>query len=500
MTTRARQGRTRADEQGAVAIITVLLVCATLSAFLTIMFQLTLSNQNAATSHLDLQESFSTAEGGLDMAESVINNSTQSNLPCGPTAETGTVSSTPQSSTYSESVTYYDTFPPSDAALSCSAVTGGTATPLAAEIVSTGASGRSDSYMEALLKITVTTQDVFADAMFSQAGMTWSNNAVIYGHTGNDANIYSNSNITCANNSDVSGSVSAQGSWTGQNNCVVAGNVEAVGNLLAENNTDIQGSAYSTGTSGCGGSSTQGNITLENNATVVQSAYAYCTISTSNNATVGGTKAQYDTGIASPAVQTFPTVSFNATSFTSAGYSNQVTNNSCSGSSSVYTTIANMSSAQAPTVVQTSCALDWANNTSITTAKNLVVFSTAGFTFQNNTEFSSANSSTQDLYFVVPTGTSCAGNNGDINLENNTSFSSNVNVMFFTPCTLDIQNNSTGYGQVYAGTIEVQNNFSAHYVPMPAIPGATGGAASASGSSVTIGVTYIRQIESPAFA
>jgi hypothetical protein len=72
-----------------------------------------------------------------------------------------------------------------------------------------------------------------------------------------------------------------------------------------------------------------------------------------------------------------------------------------------------------------------------------------------------------------------------------------VQVLDYTPCTISIGNNSTGYGQVYGGQVAASNNFTAHYVPMT-LPGATGGGQSV--SSTTIAVVYERQLSSLAAA
>jgi hypothetical protein len=71
--------------------------------------------------------------------------------------------------------------------------------------------------------------------------------------------------------------------------------------------------------------------------------------------------------------------------------------------------------------------------------------------------------------------------------------------MLYTPCTVSVANGSTGYGQVYGGVVSAQNNYTAHYVPVPAVPGATGGG-SANSTALTLAVVYERQIASLAYA
>jgi hypothetical protein len=244
---------------------------------------------------------------------------------------------------------------------------------------------------------------------------------------------------------------------------------------------------------------------------VDQSAYAYCTITLSNNASVVHSKVPNDTTLTNPPVETFPVVpepvsgSATATAWSATPYlyTNQITDNTCTPAG-VYTDIANVATATHPTIIITSCALTWSNNSSLNLNQNLAIFSTGGFTMQNNTSWQSATAATHDLYLMVPssvsgTPTTCSAGQPGITLQNNTSFASTVNVMLYTPCTLTISNSTTGYGQVYGGVVNATNNYTQHYIPLPPVPGATGGG-SASVTALTLAVVYERQIASLAFA
>jgi hypothetical protein len=342
---------------------------------------------------------------------------------------------------------------------------------------------------------------VFDKALFSQATMVGVNNPTVYGHNGNDGNVYTNGSVVCGNNFNDQGSVIAQGSFTGNNNCTVNGNVTAVGNINLSNNATVGGNATSTGSSGC---ASAGSIVMANNATVDQSAYAYCTISLSNNATVVQTKVQHDTTLTNPTVETFPSIpaptgvndSGSQAAWQAAGYT-VTTNNTCSGGSSIYNALGTYSS---PTAVMTTCALSWSNNSSITLKTNVAVFSTGGFSMKNNTSWQSNNSTTRLLYLIVPSSvsgvaTTCVSGSPGITLQNNTSFASTINVLHYTPCTLTISNNSTGYGQIYAGVVSVQNNFTEHFVPLPTVPDSSGGGAV--NGPLSVAVAYERQVLSP---
>jgi predicted acyltransferase (DUF342 family) len=469
----------------------------------TLVYQVASKNQGDASFRRIEAQALDAAEGGLNRAYQAVemaNNA--SNLPCGTGVLSEQLSTSPAKSSYSATVNYYDTFPPTDAPLSCAAVLNGTTTAVAAEILSTGTTAtgtaqQTNKYMEALLKISVATiySNVFDNALFSDLTMIGSNNTTVDGHNGNDGNLYTNGSLSCGNGFLIQGNVTVQGSVTATNNCTINGNLTSVGNMSLANSAVIGGSATSTGKT-C---SSQGNITLANSATIDQSAYAYCAVTTSGNSTVvHGTYAP-DTTLTNPAVETLPNVpmpvsgSSAAALWSAAGFTNQITDNNCAANG-VYQDIANMSTATTPTLIMTSCALSWSGNSSVSLNTNLAVYSTGGFTMSNNTSWQSTNSTTRLLYLIVPSSAGPAPCSSGITFANNTQFATTVNVLDFTPCTITISNNSTGYGQVYGGQIDATNLFTAHYMPMPTVPGASGGGSVNAMS--TIAVVYERQISS----
>ncbi|MHB8440071.1 MAG: hypothetical protein ACYDD4_13060 [Acidimicrobiales bacterium] len=504
--------RMRTDEQGVIALAVAVSISSLLFVSGMLAYQVASTNQGDSSFRRAQDVALDAAEGGLNRTYQAIQAAaTASVLPCGTGAETETLHTLPAASSYSTTVQYYDTFPPTDVALSCSSVQSGSSTPVAAEVLSTGSSGigsatAATQYMEALLKVTLgtITGSVFDQAIFSNSTMTGGNNPTIDSPSDN-GNLYTNGSVLCGNNFVVQGNVTAQGSFTGANNCNIQGNLTAVGNISMANNTVIGGNATSTGHQGC---ASQGNITMVNNAIVDQSAYAYCSITMANGATVVHSKVPNDTTLSNPAVETFPSLpepvagSSAASAWSAAGYTNQVTNNNCSTGTTVYQQINAMSTATTPTVIMTTCPLVWTGNNTIQLNTNLAVFSTGGFSMANNTTWESTNSTTRALYIIVPssvngTATTCTAGQPGITYANNTTFASSgnpVNVFDYTPCTFVAANNAAGSGQIYAGTVDAVNNFSMHYVSMPTVPGASGGGTST--SSTTIAVVYERQISS----
>ena len=495
--------RARTDEQGMLGLALALVISTVVTVSAALLFNVATSNSSDATFRLQNSQALYAAEGGVDLAYAVIGEVTGSaNLPCGSGALTKTFSTKPKNTSTSVTVTYYDTYPVTDSALSCTTVNNGSVTPAAAEIVATGTANHVNRYMDALVKLSTSLAgSVFNQALFSQSTFAGSNNPTIYGHNGNDGNVYTNGSVVCGNSFSVQGSVTAQGSFTGSNSCTVNGNVDVVGNISLANHTTIGGNIYSTGSSGCAGA---GTITLANSSTVDQSAYAYCTVSLSGSASVQQTIVQNDTTLTNPPVETFPVVpeptgtndSGAQAAWQAMGYT-VVTDNTCSGAGNIYSAITGYTS---PTVVMTTCALGWSNNSSISLQTNVAIFSTGGFSTSNLTSFQSSSSTTHLLYLIVPysvsgVATTCSGGNPGISLANHTSFASTLNVMYYTPCTMTISNNATGYGQIYAGTVSEQNNFSEYFIPMPTIAAASGGGQV--NGPLTVAIAYEREVLSP---
>ena len=426
------------------------------------------------------------AQAGLDTTYQALSTVTASTaLPCGAQSPV-TLQSGPTTSTYTVTTTYYDTYPPVDNPLTCTQVSSGSSIPLAAQIKVTGSgnvtANSGNRVMQALVHLTAAQSgSTFDKAIFSDASMMGSNNPTVYQYVSNDADIYSNASISCGNNFDAQGRVIAQGGFTGTNNCTVTGDVYVKTGANMTNNTTIGGNVKVSA----------GNITMSNNVLVSKSAYASGSISLSNNAVVSGSQVPNDAGLAPPPAEAFPQLTFSASSWTSQGYT-LITDNDCNSSDStnVYKDVQNMATATNPTVIHTSCALSWSNNTSLPLKQNLAIFSSGGYSMSNNTTWSSADGLTHKLYLVVPfDAATMPCTSPGISLSNNTAFSSQLNILWYTPCTMTVSNNSTGYGQLYAGTVNASNNFTMHYVPMGNVPGSGGGAAPA----FTVGIEYERE-------
>jgi hypothetical protein len=395
--------------------------------------------------------SIGAAEAGLDLALSMLGSAP---LPCN---LTGQLNAEPLTATYSVSIAYYATYPVTGSALTCTQGSGPSGLPAAALLVSNGQAGDTATArtMEALARLTAAPTGSMDKAMFSDRSFAPTNNVTLYGNVGNDADIYTNGNFSCSNNQVIRGSVYSQGTLTASNNCTVDVDYVARGNITASQNVTV----------GHDMRSSRGNITMYNSARVNHDAVAF---GTNTGGTVVNNRVSGAT-VADPPAQVLPTVNFDAQDWQDAGWTRQI--NAGSNCTQAYDEIAAMSSQTVPTVVITTCALTWSGNTTITLGADLAVFSTGGFTARNNFRVRSDNSTVRKFYLVVPSSSATSNcTSPGITLQNNTTFESTVNTMFFTPCRVSIQNNDGGYGQIYAGLLEVSNHFTLRYRPA-SVPG-----------------------------
>ena len=410
-----------------VSAIFVVMIATALSLGAVAMSQSALNN--TVTNRKQVQ-SIGAAEAGIDLAMNGLQSATP---PC---SQSGTLTSGPTTSTYSVTISYYSTFPPSGSPLSCSAVQAGTAIPLAAQINSTGdtaAAGFGSRVMNALVQMTPVPSPAFDKAIFAQGTLTFNNKSTINGDGKNNANVYTNTSFTCTNNEYFYGYVYSQGDITGSNSCGSSGDWWAAGKISATGNGSVGGSLYAGGCNdtnkGCASNaSTSGNISLSSNYSVAKNATAKGTISPTpcgSGKVIQGT-CSTNANPGPPPYYGFPTVDFSSSAWTAAGYSVlDLTASSCPA----FTT-SSLAALTTPTVVLTNCKVDWGKNT-WTFNTDVAVFSTAGFGSTNNVSFQSGSSTSHNFFMIVPshlfnssTAISCTSTNGNITFTNQTAINS----------------------------------------------------------------------------
>ena len=103
--------------------------------------------------------------------------------------------------------------------------------------------------------------------------------------------------------------------------------------------------------------------------------------------------------------------------------------------------------------------------------RNLVIFSEAGFVFSNTTTISSTDGGQRNLYLIQPYDAvsvhPCTTQDG-ISLDNQVTVTPEVSVLLYSPCNIRKANNTTHYGQIYAGGVaNINNKLTMYYDPLP---------------------------------
>ena len=455
--------RLRVRQDDGFAMITALLVIVVATFLGLTAVGLALHNQDGSAYDRARTISVHAAEAGLDVSFSTISSSSTTTAPC---TVSGTTTTSP-SATWTATISYYATYPPSGTALTCSSTTGLSGTPLAAVVNSVGSvkvvGGYVNRKMQSQMKLTPG-YGPFGEAIFSEGSPSLSNQITVQGYQGNDADFYTNGSWTCPNNSTFQGSVIAQGSVSMSNSCYVAVDVWANGSISMANTATANHDAISSTSS----------LSMSNNSRVnrnvrVGTTCTGCT--TGSSGRVGGTVTTSSPQSAPPTI-TYPTMTFDASAWTAAGWDIQYFTN-CTTARTWLTTASNNGS-KAVLRITGGCTLAFANNTTITRTADVAIFSDGPISTANNTSFTSGDGQFHDIYFIVQSGITCSGSSagspGTIVMNNLTSFST-LHFFVYAPCSVVFANNNSGSkGQIYGNPVSGANNFAFTYYPT-SIPG-----------------------------
>ncbi|HJZ61802.1 MAG TPA: pilus assembly PilX N-terminal domain-containing protein [Miltoncostaeaceae bacterium] len=453
--------RHRSGESG-MAMVVAIMVIAVLTLVAVLATQLSFHDQSTTRVDRKRTQSIAAAEAGLDLALEQVS---QATLPC---TLTGTLPTSPTTSSYTVTINYYDTYPVAGAALACDPANGPVAVPKAAEITSKGttaATNYGDRSMQSLAKLTAIPANGLNKAIFANGNLTFNNNAAVNGQVGNDGDVYTNKDFVCANSMTIHGSLYTQGGASLSNSCTIAVDLWAKNAIGMSNSVNI----------GHDAKSSRSNITITHpNARVNHDAIAGGTVSTVSGNNVGNAISQNAT-VPDPPFYSFPkfySPSFDPTvgpAWVAAGYTVLPPNNTCSGATSIYNQVAAMSTATVPTVLQTTCPMQWSNNTTITLNRDVVIYSSGGFAPSNRFDVKSTVAGTQRMmYWFVPSDSlTMPCTNPSITTTNLTRFT-DVAVFMYTPCNVSVNNNTGSTGQVYGGSdVTIANLFTLTFFPLP---------------------------------
>ena len=507
--------RSRVRDDSGLAMLWVIMLMIVVAGATVLMGSLIQGAQWSSRYSGRAQTSTMTAESGIDTALAALEASVGLNVPCSWTADD---ESGEESSTRTVTITYFADSQATNS-IPCTQGSGVPVKPLAAFIASQGVTGSGVGHqLEMLVRLEAVPGTYFDKAIFSEEFFGPSQVVSEQGNVGNDADIYSNGDISLANNDVIAGSLQVYGDVTLAQTAHVLGSIWATGDITISNNARVDGDVKTSGTEP--GSS--GNVSLGNNAFVGGSIFAAGSIT--GNGTVSGTRNDGQTGIVDPPQRPFPVVNYDAASIAkwqSQGFA--ILNLTCSQAENYLKGITNATidggktakTRTTPVVVRvTKCTaadgrdgsgvlagafgsgskkgffgIYFGANSGDTISLNtdVAVISDDGWNAVNNLTIQSTTTDTRRMWMMTPsnsprvTGTpypNCptvtSGSKtyypGSLTLENNALVKPAVKLFMFTPCRAWVSNNGTTSGMVYADVVDTKNNFAGQYYPMD-VPG-----------------------------
>ncbi len=459
------------EERGVAMVLAVLVVFVVLILATTVIAQ-TIHNQTQSGKNRQRLQSADAAEAGLNYFYNYLQTTKATELVAYTTAapKTVDVETAPATAQFSATITYYDA---TGAPYPASQVFTSQTYPSSAFIRSVGTvSGQQPRTTESYVVLTPV-YGGFGAAIITNYGLNLGNNLTLNGFTTNDADIYINCqapavppcNLTISNQPDIFGSVYVvNGSATLGGNSNIRQNLWANGAVVVNNPSTVTGNAISST------SSISGSGTINGNAT------AGTTIS---GVSVAGTSTP-NTLQPPPPSQPVPQIPWVQTDWTDAAKTSPdlpfsvQTFTDCTSAMNYIKTNPTPPVGTGGVVVRIAavCNLSFANNTSVTLNGNLAIVTDGSITFVNRNTWTGSGSK-KKLYLIdaYRSGLNCASGSYNISTSNNTNFV-NADVFFYSPCTVNMNNQNTNFGgQVIGGTVNINNQFTLNYVPVK-VPGA----------------------------
>ena len=475
----------RPGEEG-IAMITAIIVSAVVLTLSLVAVQLADHNLGRISTDRTRVVGFHAAEAGIDTALRDLQIKPAPSLPCGADATSGNLATSPSSSKYAVSYTYYAAYPPTGAPMACSDLA--TVVPKAVLVRSVGTTndpGSRARTIELLAEVKpAPSVPGFNSAIFSQSDLGSSNSTTITNSaTGSVANVYTQGNYTCNNALRVEGNIHAQGNITMSQSCTTGGDVWAGGSVtLSSTGTRVGRDVIAAG----------GSVTL-NNEIVISRHLIHKTgwsQGVGGPSSIAGEKIQ-KANQSPPPLQYFPTLVYDPAAWIAAGFAILDFGTDCSGAAADLETLS--PTWTQPTVVRvTDCPMELTQGLVLDQRNHVAIIADRGIRMAQNAEFKSAPLSNLNLnlYMIVPADQPCSPTQGNITMQNDTVFN-NPRVFIYTPCTATLRNTTVLRGQVFANTVQLSNSGNIQYEPVGLIPGA---APVPNANSHDISISYRREV------
>lgn len=458
-------------DDGVAIVITIAVVVIALALSLTIT---TIAMRQNRDSGVDRQRAVAVnaAEAGVDATFTAFQSSGPT-LPCGPGAFPDLDAMVPVDQPNVSTTVEYLKADGVTPITSCADVQNNlTRTPMTALITATattatlgGGSTTGRRAMQAFVTLRPKIERGFDKAIFANGTLSVRNNHEVFGNEGNDADIYSNTDVVCPNgaNQVYHGSIISQGGVTFTGQCSALGDIWAKGAVsLGHNQTTVGGRVLSS-TSGVSVANVGGVAGTIMAATTVSPAS--CTSPKCIRGLVQGPPPRQDF----PQMPLSKIGEWTAAAPAGAGYV-QLPNYSGSCNNAGAAMVANAQLGGPGRVIYTSCAVGFSKTKDIPMKNDLVIYADGGFSSSNQVTFTSGDGQPHKIYWIVPYGTTCQATapTGGITTDNNFGVDPKIDMMMYSPCNISIQNQSDHFGQVYGGAdVTIDNHFNMTYQPLP---------------------------------
>jgi hypothetical protein len=294
-------------------------------------------------------------------------------------------------------------------------------------------------------------------AIYSNNTPSIANNSTINGYTGDDANIYTNGNFVCANSVNTHGTLYAQGNIT-ISQCTFAGDLWANGSVSLASGALVQSNVYAS----------TSFIDLKN-STIQKNATAHTVITKDNPSKILGTSTTGWNGGAPPS-RPFVQMTYDQQGWIDTGYTIH-TDSDCTAATNY---IKALTSAAPKTVERVTSTCTLALGGTVNVYNDLAVVSDGGVSPSSTTIQSGTSGTKYRLQFItLYSATACASPDSRDFTETNQTTITNLYLFVYTPCAINVYNNAGAGGQLYAGTVNVKNQYTLNFLPFY-IPGAGG--------------------------
>ena len=448
--------------------------------------------------------SVNAAEAGVDAAFIALQSAgSQTNpLPCPGSADIGPLTvATPDQPVVTRSIAYTDM--QGNAITDCNTLRANAQrSPVRAIITATanptalaGVTEKRTRVFQALVTLKPVLQNGFQNAIFANSSLTVKNNHTVLGNQGDDANIYSNGDVTCPTGSLQSyhGKLLAQGSVNFVGKCSVTGDIWANGSVSIGHNLSTVGGQVISSTS---------SVSLADVSNIGGNIFAGTTISPS----CPSPKCTQHLVQGPPPAQPFPRILKSLISEWTTpagsnppglGYNTPIIDNNCDSGLVSRLQGYGSTGSGGKVLVETTCPVNFTvgNAKHFKISNDLAIFADGGYTSSGQVNMESGDGANHSLYWIVPSDTSvsCASASApNITTDQNFGVDATIQMMMYTPCNANIQNHAQQFGQIYAGgTATIDNNFDMDFRPLPVV-----GIDPASEPLLhyDVGVTYKREV------